>query len=70
MKSKTMSRLRASPVRRLLPCTSNRWKRLITVGAEKMSWKSCGLASRVDVDVDVDMDVKVVVELEAGRGVG
>jgi hypothetical protein len=39
---------------------------LITVGAEKMSWKSCGLASRVDVDVDV----KVVVELEAGRGVG
>jgi hypothetical protein len=43
---------------------------LITVGAEKMSWKSCGLASRVDVDVDVDMDVRVVVELEAGRGVG
>jgi hypothetical protein len=45
---------------------------LITVGAEKMSWKSCGLASRVDVDVDVnvDVDVKVVVELEAGRGVG
>ena len=66
MKLKTMSRLRASPVRRLPPCTSSRWKRLITVGAEKMSWKSCGLASRVDVDVDV----KVVVELEAGRGVG
>lgn len=41
---------------------------MITVGAEKMSWKSCGLASRVDVDVDVD--VRVVVELEAGRGVG
>ena len=40
------------------------------MGAEKMSWKSCGLASRVDVDVDVDVDVKVVVELEAGRGVG
>jgi hypothetical protein len=67
-----MSCLRASPVRRLPPCTSSRWKRLITVGAEKMSWKSCGLASRVDVDVDVnvDVDVKVVVELEAGRGVG
>ena len=45
---------------------------MITVGAEKMSWKSWGLASRVDVDVDVDvdMDVRVVVELEAGRGVG
>ena len=41
---------------------------MITVGAENMSWKSCGLASRVDVDVDVD--VRVVVELEAGRGVG
>ena len=68
MKLKTMSRLRASPVRRLPLCTSSRWKRLITVGAEKMSWKSCGLASRVDVDVD--MDVKVVVELEAGRGMG
>ena len=40
------------------------------MGAEKMSWKSCGLASRVDVDVDVDVDVRVVVELEAGRGVG
>jgi hypothetical protein len=37
---------------------------VIAVGAEKTSWKSCALASRMEGEVEVELEMGVEVEVE------